>query len=553
MFVLEFSPSRRAARLVVAWLRRVDPLDWSSLAAQLAPRSPCARRAYAARPRPPAARFPCCFCNARAAEGKVYAAQGCMLLGCCHFQQDTNEATTQLTTQNAPHPLSTMSSPQLGAAQAKDEPPPEFLCPITLDLMRDPVTAPTGITYDRGAITSWLLACGQRTCPMTHAELRADDLVPNHTLRRLIHGWCASATNRSSSGVVRVVPAATPEEAAVAEVDDATRAGDAERCAAAARWVRRLASLSERNRARLASAGAARTLATAFASFAEVVGTSDEVLDFVLAAMVPLMPMDEEAIVSIGSSSPSMARLVFFAAANGNNKQRRLQAVVVIRDIISLSFHRYAASAIIDLSENIDGIVQVLVKTIREAVCPQATRACLVAAYHLAYADKSFAASLAAAGLVPSLVELLVDADRSTAEKALAALDAALSCGEGRASARANALAVPVLVKKFFCVSDVATELVLSALLQICKRCPEDGDEVATATTRTARRLAIIEAMEVGALQKVILVLQAGYRQETKEKATELLRLMVRYQGRVECVDTMDLRGIKRGTTILTT
>ncbi|KAF8779682.1 hypothetical protein HU200_002433 [Digitaria exilis] len=445
-----------------------------------------------------------------------------------------------------------MSSPQLGAAQAKDEPPPEFLCPITLDLMRDPVTAPTGITYDRGAITSWLLACGQRTCPMTHAELRADDLVPNHTLRRLIHDWCASATNRSSSGA-RVVPAATPEEVAVAEVDAATRAGDAERCAAAARWVRRLARLSECNQTRLASAGAASALAAAFTSFADA--ASDEVLDFVLAAMVVFVPMDEEAIVSIGSSNASVARLVAIAAANGSNgnQQRRLQAVVVIRDIISLSFHRYAASAIIDLSLNIDGIVQVLVKTIREAICPQATRACLVAAYHLSYADESAAANLAASGLVPSLVELLVDADRSTAEKALAALDAALSCGEGRASARANALAVPVLVKKFFCVSDEATELVLSVLLRICKRCPQDDDEVATATTPTARRLAIIEAMEVGALQKVILVLQAGYRQETKDKATELLRLMVRYQGRVECVDTVDFRGIKRGTTILTT
>jgi hypothetical protein len=431
------------------------------------------------------------------------------------------------------------------------EPPPEFLCPITLELMRDPVAAPTGITYDRTAINSWLLAGGQRTCPITHGELRAGDLVPNHTLRRLIQEWCAA--NRPRGCAERVVVPATSEEVAVVDVEEATRAGDADRCAAAARWVRQLARLGEPSRRRLASAGAARALAAAFASFADAAdaAAASDVLEYVLAALVLVVPMDEEAIMIVGSSSASVAQLVA-AAANGG-PQRRLHAVVVIREIIALSFHRYGGGGgviIIDLSANADAIVQVLVKTIRDAICPQATRACLVAACHLAHAGDGAAALLAAAGIVPVLVELLVDADRSTAEKALAALDALLASRDGRACARADALAVPVLVKKMFCVSDAATELVLSALLRICKKCPEDDED---ATVAAGRRLAIIEALQVGALQKVLLLLQAGCRQETKEKATELLRLMIRYQSRVECVDTMDFRGIKRSTTILTT
>ncbi|CAL4932724.1 unnamed protein product [Urochloa decumbens] len=428
----------------------------------------------------------------------------------------------------------------------KEEPPPEFLCPITLDLMRDPVAAPTGITYDRAAISSWLLSGGQRTCPVTHGDLRAADLVPNHTLRRLIHDWCAA--NHHAPRVVERVPPATPEEAAVADVEAAARAGDAERCAAAARWVQRLARLTEQNRLLLASAGAARALAVAFASFADddaAAGIGGDALDDVLATLALVAPMDEEAVVAVGSSRASVARLVA-AAANGG-RQRRLQAVVMIRQVVSVSFHRYG----IDLSANADAIAQVLVKAIRDAVCPQVTRTCLVAAYHLAYAGgEGAAARLAAAGLVPVVVELLVDADRGTAEKALAALDAALASGAGRACARADALAVPVLVKKMFSVSDAATELVLSALLRICKKWPEDGEDSAAAK---GRRLAIIEALQVGALQKVLLLIQAGCRDETKEKATDLLRLMVRYQGKVECVDTMDFRGLKRGTTVLTT
>ncbi|KAG0549874.1 hypothetical protein BDA96_01G292000 [Sorghum bicolor] len=476
-----------------------------------------------------------------------------------------------LTIQSPPWP-SMSSQQQLWTAPAKEEappppppPPPEFLCPITLDLMQDPVAAPTGITYDRAAIETWLFSGGQRTCPVTHGDLSAGDLVPNHTLRRLIQDWYA--TNRCCSSVDRVP--ATPEEAAVAELEAATRAGDAERCAAAARGVRRLAwRAAEQNRRRgLESAGAARALAAAFTFFAatadDAAAATDDVLDVVLAALVLVMPMDEAAILAVGSSSASVARLVA-VAANGD-LHRRLQAVVVIREIISLS--AYSRGTTTNLSANTEAIAEVLVKTIRDGICSPATRACLVAAYHLACTGgESAAAGLSKAGIVTVLVELLVDADRSTAEKALAALDAALAAsGDGRARARADALAMPVLVKKMFCVSDAATALVVSVLLRICKKCPGDGEECpgdcasasarnARETAMAARRHAIVEALQLGALQKVLLLLQVGCSGETKENAAELLRLMVRYQGREECcVDAMDLRGIKRDTTAILT
>ncbi|EMS60458.1 Retrovirus-related Pol polyprotein from transposon TNT 1-94 [Triticum urartu] len=63
-----------------------------------------------------------------------------------------------------------------------------FVCPISLQPMQDPVTAPTGISYDRRAIERWL-ANGHATCPVTGRQLSLTDLTPNHTLRRLILSW----------------------------------------------------------------------------------------------------------------------------------------------------------------------------------------------------------------------------------------------------------------------------------------------------------------------------------------------------------------------------
>ncbi|CAA6668466.1 unnamed protein product [Spirodela intermedia] len=68
-----------------------------------------------------------------------------------------------------------------------------FVCPISLQIMKDPVTTTTGATYDRQSIERWLLVDRRRTCPATNQPLPApSELTTNHTLRRLIHAWLAT-------------------------------------------------------------------------------------------------------------------------------------------------------------------------------------------------------------------------------------------------------------------------------------------------------------------------------------------------------------------------
>lgn len=82
------------------------------------------------------------------------------------------------------------------------EVPQYFICPISLQIMKDPVTAITGITYDRDSIEHWLFTNKNTTCPVTQQPLPLDsDLTPNHTLRRLIQSWC---TQNASLGIDRI-------------------------------------------------------------------------------------------------------------------------------------------------------------------------------------------------------------------------------------------------------------------------------------------------------------------------------------------------------------
>ncbi|KAI4296548.1 hypothetical protein L6164_036497 [Bauhinia variegata] len=67
--------------------------------------------------------------------------------------------------------------------------PDHFKCPISLEIMSDPVILSSGHTFDRASIQRWLDA-GHRTCPITKLPLpEHPSLIPNHALRSLISNY----------------------------------------------------------------------------------------------------------------------------------------------------------------------------------------------------------------------------------------------------------------------------------------------------------------------------------------------------------------------------
>ncbi|MCD7448120.1 hypothetical protein HAX54_038214 [Datura stramonium] len=67
------------------------------------------------------------------------------------------------------------------------EPLLSFYCPITREVMTDPVETPSGHTFERCAIEKWLAE--GNLCPMTSTPLNMTMLRPNKTLRQSIEEW----------------------------------------------------------------------------------------------------------------------------------------------------------------------------------------------------------------------------------------------------------------------------------------------------------------------------------------------------------------------------
>ena len=81
------------------------------------------------------------------------------------------------------------SSGAAGPSEASEaaEVPDDYICPITAEIMTDPVTTADGFTYEREAITEWLRT--KDTSPNTGAKLESKTLIPNLMARSMIRSF----------------------------------------------------------------------------------------------------------------------------------------------------------------------------------------------------------------------------------------------------------------------------------------------------------------------------------------------------------------------------
>lgn len=68
--------------------------------------------------------------------------------------------------------------------------PRQLLCPITHELMVDPVVAEDGHTYERSAIVEWFR--NRNSSPMTNEQLSTTHVVPNVLLHAIISDFIES-------------------------------------------------------------------------------------------------------------------------------------------------------------------------------------------------------------------------------------------------------------------------------------------------------------------------------------------------------------------------
>ncbi|OAY57211.1 U-box domain-containing protein 21 [Manihot esculenta] len=416
--------------------------------------------------------------------------------------------------------------------------PAHFRCPISLDLMKDPVILSTGITYDRESIEKWI-EDGNQTCPVTNQVLLSFDQIPNHFIRKMIQDWCVENT---SYGIQRIptprIPV-TPYEVSETckRIVAATQRKDHMKCKELVVKVENWGKESQRNKRCIVDNGTGSVLAATFESFAEAISTSSTVEKYtdllvkILSVLVWMFPLSGEGQLKLGSVN-SLRCMVWLLKSNGDLSARQ-NAALVLKELLYLD-----QKHVNTLGEM--GIIQALMELIKEPICHTSMKASLMAICYMispSTISDNISSEIVELGAVSLIIEILVDGDKSICEKALGVLDHICESKEGREKVADNALTIPLLFRKIL-ASELTSKFSVSILWKLCKdeKSEEEGGVVAEALQ-----------LKVGAFQKLLILLQIGCDKSTKEKVTELLKLFNISRAKLDCIDSsMDFRYLEK-------
>ncbi|PIN22465.1 Ubiquitin--protein ligase [Handroanthus impetiginosus] len=399
--------------------------------------------------------------------------------------------------------------------------PDEFRCPISLELMSDPVIVASGHTYDRNSIAQWINS-GHHTCPKTGQRLIHMALIPNYALKSLIQQWCQennvpTMESTSSSELKRMSSKRRSSEIAIDHISETKAVADAVKMTAeflvgklatgspdiqrqASYELRLLAKTGMDNRRIIAEAGAIPFLVT-------LLGSPDSrIQENAVTALLNLSIHDNNKTLIMAAGAIDKVADVLQSGKTMEAKENAAAA------IFSLS--------IIDAYKIIIGAhprpIPALVGLLGEGTTA-GKRDAATALFNLAVLRVN-RGKVILAGAVPLLIDLLTDDKAGITDDALAVLALLLGCTEGLEEIRKRKDLIPLLIDLLRLGSSKGKENSITLLLGLCK---DGGAEV-------AQRL-LMNPHSIPSLQS----LTADGSLKARRKADALLRILNRCSSQV--------------------
>lgn len=382
--------------------------------------------------------------------------------------------------------------------------PEYFLCPISLQIMKDPVTTITGITYDRLSIEQWLLTSATSSCPVTNQPLARDSvLTPNHTLRRLTQCWC------TLNSVDRIP---TPQPLiARSHVTKLLRhlnsPSDHPDFTASLKKLESISTSSDSNRKSLAESGVATAMVHLLIRLCREEKTLVGVQETLRTLYHLLTPTAET--IDIISRSDIVDSVTWVLTA-ADDVMVRVHALMLMRKISEVS-----GSSVMERLDS--GFFKAMVGTIaKEDLPPKAIKAGLYVLNVAAQWARNRILMITDARSVHALIEFEIGAwpdyekSRKARELGFGLLAQLCTCADGRERFLGHVAGVAMVTKRLLRVSPAVDYAAVQILAAVARY--SGAAEV------------VAEMLNVGAVAKLCMVLQADCDKELKDKAREVLR-----------------------------
>ncbi|KAJ4705404.1 RING-type E3 ubiquitin transferase [Melia azedarach] len=399
--------------------------------------------------------------------------------------------------------------------------PPFFLCPISLEIMKDPVTVSSGITYDRESIEKWLFAGKNNTCPVTKQALSTSsdgELTPNHTLRRLIQSWC---TLNASYGIERIPTPKQPiNKAQISKLLNEAKTPQSQiKCL---KRLRSIAGENQTNKRCLEAGGVVDFLASMVNNFS----THSEFSEYGFDQYDSTRPVDEalSILCNLQVSEHGLKNLMckngVFVESLTRVMQRgtyesRAYAVLLLKSMLEVA----DPMQLINIRPEL--FIEV-VQVFHDQISHQASKSALQVLINLCPWGRNRIKAVEA-GAVSILIDHLLDTlERRTCEMMITVLDLLCQSADGRAELLKHGAGLAIVSKKILRVSQVASERAVRILFSISKF--------------SATKSVLQEMLQLNVVAKLCLVIQVDCCNKTQDKAREVLKLHARAWKNSPCI-----------------
>jgi hypothetical protein len=398
------------------------------------------------------------------------------------------------------------------AAAIAINPPEDFLCPINLEIMRDPVIVATGQTYERVAIARWLEG-GHDTCPKSGQKLPHLRLIPNYALKNLITQWClennvpsfeksdkkSTRRNEESLATNTVALEATKLTAAfLTEMLLASKSPETQN--QAAYELRLLAKCGMDNRVCIANAGAIPLLVPLLLS------KDPKTQENAVTALLNLSICES---LKIPIMEARACEAIIEVLKSGGTMQARENAAATLFSLATVDDLKIVIGSKPDA-------IPALVKLLREGTSTRGKRDAATALYNLAVYQGN-RASLVDTGAVPVLVSLLADEEAAMPDDALALLTLIAGTPEGMTAISQIPGAIPILVRFLSLGSSKGKEYAIVVLLALCRT---GGEPIVKSVVEDSN-----------AIRSIYHLFTTGSTPRSKQKAGSLLKLLYNWKS----------------------
>ncbi|PIA41848.1 hypothetical protein AQUCO_02200344v1 [Aquilegia coerulea] len=391
--------------------------------------------------------------------------------------------------------------------------PSFFKCPISLDVMKSPVSLCTGVTYDRSSIR------GGRVLP-------SKDFVPNHTLHRLIQIWSNSTNSNNTSS--QLSPSSNQMNFSISrqQVRDLIKkiqVRDAN-CFQGITRIIEFAKVCDENRKFVADVEGFVPLLVDILSNVKVDNDLKKkivvfeqiirVLDLVL-----MEYRDKDQLMRSMAKNRDLLASIVFILEKGNLDSRI--GSVRILELIAID-----TESKLRIAEK-EGILNQLFQLISSETDSSAIEAGLSCLITISI-PRRIKVKIVRFGLVQLLgkkLSLLEPSSFSIIEKILKLLETISTCTEGRTTICTDLVCVTAIVEKILKVSKTATEHAVVIMWSVCYLFRDQSAQEAV--------------MKSNGLTKILLIMQSNVSPSVRQMCGDLIKIFrVNSKSCLSCYDT---------------